>query len=70
MADLCVFLPSLFPAYGSGSRYSCVKMGCGSPLVERSDASIELWRASSNRADFSCPAYEFPIICESNEERG
>lgn len=38
-------------------------MGCGSPLLERSEASIELWRASSNRADFSWPAYEFPIIC-------
>lgn len=43
-------------------------MGCGSPLLERSDASMELWRASSNRADFSCPAYEFPIICEGNSK--
>lgn len=29
---------------------------------------MELWRASSKRADFSCPAYEFPIIC--NEKNG
>lgn len=57
----------MLPGYVSGSKYSCVKMGCGSPLLERRDASIELWRASSNRADFSCPAYEFPIICGSRE---
>lgn len=29
---------------------------------------MELWRASSKRADFSCPAYEFPMIC--NEKNG
>lgn len=44
-------------------------MGCGSPVLERSEASIELWRASSNRADFSCPAYEFPIIWQEESAR-
>lgn len=46
----------------SGSRYSWEKIGRGTTLLHLSEASMELWRASSNRADFSCPAYEFPMV--------
>lgn len=28
---------------------------------------MELWRASSNRADFSCPAYEFPMVYTTSQ---
>ena len=61
----CVWLRNL-PAdekgCWSGSRYSWEKIGRGTTLLHLREASMELWRASSNRADFSCPAYEFPMI--------
>lgn len=46
----------------SGSKYSWEKIGRGTTLLHLREASMELWRASSNRADFSCPAYEFPMV--------
>lgn len=55
-------LPAEEKGCWSGSRYSWEKIGRGTTLLHLREASMELWRASSNRADFSCPAYEFPMV--------
>lgn len=49
-------LPSRAESCRSASRYSWEKMGLGTRLLDRSEASIELCKTSSNRVVFSCPA--------------
>lgn len=63
------FLPSSDDSCCSASKYNWEKIGLGTKLFERREASIELCNTSSNRVVLSWPAYEFPIFSKEETRR-